>query len=306
VQAGFALAVVAAAACGATSDDAEPSTSPSSRVVVGAPELDSSTYNKGSFRVTNDSDRARIARVQFDLSSALLPDLTFDPEGVAGDSLGKAFTVDADPGVGRVDHRYAHPHDGGYDVLTATFTRFDPGKTLTFSADIDPTTIRGAKPPGPGESGSVSGLELAGATVTVSYDDGSSDSGRLFPGAGQQGQSELRLGEDRSAAATLESADDAASLRVTAPPGASVRVVTAGTTLFTDGLPGGGFDIDPDEANTVVTVTEHTVTIGPDGAVTLPLDTPANPVRAIAAVLDGDVTGPPSEVLLVRRSSASG
>ena len=130
---------------------------PSATIAVGAPGLNSSTFNSGSFRVTNDSPGGQqIASVRLDLSTSVLPDLVFDPVGVAGDSLGKGFTVDADPGVGTIAHTFGGNHDGGFDALTATFTDFGPGETLTFSADVDPTSIRGSGPPGPGESGSVS------------------------------------------------------------------------------------------------------------------------------------------------------
>ena len=80
---------------------------PSAMIAVGAPGLNSSTFNSGSFRVTNDSPGGQqIASVRLDLSSSVLPDLVFDPVGVAGDSLGKGFTVDANPGVGTIGHAF--------------------------------------------------------------------------------------------------------------------------------------------------------------------------------------------------------
>ena len=41
--------------------------------------------------------------------------------------------------------------------------------------------------------------------------------------------------------------------------------------LFTSGLAGGGFDIDPFEANSVIGVAEHAATIGSGGTVDIPL-----------------------------------
>jgi hypothetical protein len=123
----------------------------------------------------------------------VLPDLVFDPDGAGGDTLGKGFTVDSNPGVGTIGHSFTGSHDGGFDVLNATFTDFGPGETLTFSADIDPTSIKGSSPPGPGEAGSVSGLEMAAALVTVTYEDGSAQTGRLYRSPGSLGQSEVRL-----------------------------------------------------------------------------------------------------------------
>ena len=94
---------------------------PSAMIAVGAPGLNSSTFNSGSFRVTNDSPGGQqIASVRLDLSSSVLPDLVFDPVGVAGDSLGKGFTVDANPGVGTIGHAF------GGGTMTAASTRSRP------------------------------------------------------------------------------------------------------------------------------------------------------------------------------------
>src|SRR4030095_6862313 len=65
--------------------------------------------------------------------------------------------------------------------------------TVTFPLDVDPPSIRGASAPGPGESGSVSGLELTGASVTVTYEDGTSQTSSLFRNAGSLGQAQIRL-----------------------------------------------------------------------------------------------------------------
>jgi hypothetical protein len=306
-----------------SSSDDEPGTtsgaqaSPSSRLIVGAPELDSSTYNPGAFLLTNDSPEGqRIASLQVDLSTSLLPDLVFDPDGKAGDILGRGFTVSADPGVGSIDHSLARPHDLGYDALTATFTDFGPGKTLAFSVDIDPTTIRGAEPPGPGEAGSVSGLELTGATVTVTYEDETTQEGQLFRNPDSLGQSEVRLDGARRPRPSLEAVDVPATpatlsdasqtIRINAPPGATVRLLAVEGALFTSALPGGGFDLDPYEANSLVAVTEHAVTIGPTGSadvrVTLTSTNPsAGNNRFVAAVTHPDTgTSPTSNLVTLQ------
>ncbi len=290
---------------------------PSTAVAVGTSGLNSSTFNSGSFRVTNTAANGQqIARVRFDLSTSLLPDLVFDPDGTAGDTLGKGFTVDADPGVGTIGHTFSGSHDGGYNALDATFTDFGPGEALTFSIDIDPTSVKGAAQPGPGESASVSGLELSAATVTVTYEDGTSQAGRLFRTPGSLGQSGARLdGVSRPTPgiavvgvptpATVSQA--AQTVRVTGPAGASVRLLAVESALFTSGVPGGGFDLDPYEANSAVVVGEHAATIGAGGSVDIPV-TLTNTVtgggnnRFVAIVDAQGATGPTSAVSVLQFS----
>lgn len=249
---------------------------PASSLVVGAPELNSSTYVLGSFRFANTSTGGQqIASLTVDLSTSILPDLVFDPQGRAGDTTSRDFTVQGNPGVGTIGHSFGGPHDLGWDALTATFTNFIPGKTVAFAIDVDPTTIRGAGPPGPGESGSVSGLELAGATVTVRYENGTVQEGRLFRSPNSLGQSEVKLSSTAIAPPTLAVVGvpttpatvttSQQTLKVTAPAGSTVRLLAVEGALFTQGLPGGGFDVDPYEANSLVAVSERTVTIGPSG-----------------------------------------
>jgi hypothetical protein len=132
-------------------------------VVTPTGGIAASTYNSGSFQVTNTSTGGEsITRLRLDLSTALLPDLVFDPTGAAGDLVAKCFTADAGaaqtglvPPVDPCVTPFGGPHDGGYDDLTIDFTGFGPNETFTFSVDVDPTTIRGATAPGPGEAGSV-------------------------------------------------------------------------------------------------------------------------------------------------------
>ena len=254
--------------------------------------------------------------MRLDLSTSLLPDLVFDPFGAAGDTLGKGFTVDANPGVGTIGHTFGGAHDGGFDALTATFTDFGPGETLTFSADIDPTSIRGSGPPGPGESGSVSGLELTAATVTVTYEDGTFEAGRLFRTPGSLGESRLRLdGVGRAVPSVAvvgvpaNPGDDHRRRR--RPSGSRGRPAprsgcwTLEGALFTAGLPGGGFDIDAYEANSVVAVNEHAVTIGAGGSVDIPVTLASSAPnggnhRLVAVVESAGAAGPTSGVIVVQ------
>jgi hypothetical protein len=295
---------------------------PSTTVEAGSAGLNSSTFNAGSFRIANVSTAGQqIARVRFDLSSSLLPDLVFDPNGNAGDTLGKGFTVDGNPGVGTIGHSFTGTHDSGFEVLNATFTDFGPGETFTFSADVDPTSLRGVTPPGPGEAGSVSGLELAGAAVTVTYEDGASETGRLYRTVGSTGQSEVRLdGVGRAAPtiavvgvpdlpATVSGA--AQTIRVSGPSGAAVRLLRVESALFTAGLPGGGFDLDPFEANSIVGVNEQIAPIGAGGSVDIPVTLTSTVAgggnnRLVAVVHAAGATGPTSDVAVLQLGSAGG
>jgi hypothetical protein len=94
-------------------------------------------------------------------------------------------------------------------------------------------------------------------------------------------------------------------MRVSGPAGASVRLLAVEGALFTAGLPGGGFDLDPFEANSVVAVNELTATIGPAGTVDIPV-TLGNTVagggnnRLVAVIESNGATGPTSGVAVLQ------
>jgi hypothetical protein len=252
-------------------------------------DINASTYNFGSFVVTNTSGGTLlITRVRIDLTTALFPDLVFDPNGTAGDTVAKCFTVDGSTGnVGLVAPAdacvtpFGGPHDGGYDTLQIDFTSFAASRSFQFSVDVDPTTIKGATAPGPGESGSVSGLELTGATITVTFSDASVLSGRCFRVPGSDGSCVATLAASLPTApglailgapptpATVVTA--AQTARVTGPAGAQIALLEVEAALFTAGLPSGGFDIDPYEANSAILVSEYDTTVGPSGSVDIPV-----------------------------------
>lgn len=150
-------------------------------ITPGIANIDASTFGAGAFQITNTSSSANITGVSFDLATGFISNMVFDPNGTAGDATAKGFTPDADPGVGTIGHTFGSPlGNGGFQSLDVTFTDFNPGELFTFSLDQDPTSVEGLIAPGPNESGSVSGLEQAGTTVTVTYDDGSVQTITLF------------------------------------------------------------------------------------------------------------------------------
>jgi hypothetical protein len=139
--------------------------------------INATTYaGKDKFQLTNlSTDGLKITSLTIDLSTGVLPDMIFDPVGAGGDVTAECFEVDAssantvgmvDPGDICVDP-FSQPREGGYDVLTVSFTDFDPGELFQFSTDVDPNSIQGAN-----GGGGVSGLECAGATITITFEDG--------------------------------------------------------------------------------------------------------------------------------------
>jgi len=157
---------------------------PSSDPVVGAalveitPDgaLGASTFANGSFQITNQGP-AEILSISIDLSTGILPDMVFAPVGAGGDATSQCLTPDSgaaatgfiaptDPCV----DPFSEPRNGGFDVITVEFDDFQQDESFTFSVDVDPNSIQGV--PGAGAPGSVSGYELIGATVSVTYADG--------------------------------------------------------------------------------------------------------------------------------------
>lgn len=256
---------------------------PSASIVVdpGGNLLGSSTYNLNSFLITNNSTGGqKITRVTYDFRDAIFRDVVFDPTGNAGDTAYKPFQVNSDAGISVQGHDFRCPHDGGFDQLVIRFNDFPVGQTLGFSVDVDPTSINGATPPGPNDSGSISGLELTGAWVTVIFDDGTSYRRQLFliPGSETGSQIDaLPTGLPRpvisavgvTAPANVTNADQ--TIRVSGPAGANVRLLVVDGALYTAGLPNGGFDLDPFEANTATGIAEYTGVVGAGGTVDIPV-----------------------------------
>ena len=243
---------------------------------------ESSTYSSGTFRVTNLSPHGQtIERLQIDLRSSLFPDLVFDPTGAAGDPIGKPFTVDVDPGVGYVTNVFLNLHDGGFDVLRADFTNWSNGAEFRFSLDIDPTSIKGATQPGPSHSGSISGLELMSAQIRLTFSDGVVAEASPFAPSGSQtlssGIAKVKLEPAPyvdiigvgPASANVTNASQVA--RIYGPAGSTVELALVEAALYTNGVPGAGFDLDPFEANTALSYTNHTDTVGIDGYVDVPM-----------------------------------
>jgi PKD repeat protein len=308
--------------------------------------IGTSDFNTGSYTVENTGD-VPITSITLDESSALFPDLVYDPAGTAGDQAFKCFEADAGASaVGLVTSGdgqgesscvapYGQPHDGdaddGYDTLTVEFDDFDGGETFSFSTDSDPTSIKGAEAPGPGDSGSVSGLELAGETLTVNYADGTTQTVRTFDdGAATPGGAVAAASNDTTAAPTLgvqgvtldAGALDArhsaaavpnASRTVTvtgAPAGATIRLVRVEGALFLEDASNpstnvSGYDVEPYEANTALNRELATATADASGEATVEValrnSTDAGGLNYLAAaVVENGTPGAVSNVVVLR------
>ncbi len=240
--------------------------------------INNSTYANGSFRITNNSTNGeKINKVTIDLSTSIFPDLVFDPDGKAGDPVGKGFAVDSQGGTGLVKGNFIKLHDDGYDALEIFFNDFDPGETFTFSADIDPTSVRGLPQPGPQESASVSGLELIGSKVTVDFDNNATYTGQTYriPDSLDGSQAVIKanlpdkLAIEVLGLSPLPAVSELNQIRVTGTPGEEVALLAVEGGLFLDD--NDGFDIEPMEANSAIQVQEKTATIGANGYVDIPI-----------------------------------
>jgi hypothetical protein len=78
-------------------------------------------------------------------------------------------------------------------------------------------------------------------------------------------------------------------VRVSGPAGSSVTLLQMEAGLYTAGLPGGGFDIDPFEANSIVAILERTAILGGSGSVDFPVtllrSSPASGLNYFVAVM---------------------
>ena len=305
-------------------------------------DIDQTTYGFGSYQVTNTGE-TDIVSVSFDLSTASMPDMVFDPDGTAGDPTGEGLNIVSDGGTGITtagggsDEAFSQPHNGvdgddGYDVMTVEFSDFQPGETATFWADNDPTSIKGATVSSQ-EAGPVSGLELARSTVTVTYADGTTQTATLM-GDGSVGGSTAVLDGEEAPAPTIGVdgvsldgsvldgyhsgavvSEAAQTVTVTGEPGETVTLVRVEGELSLSDVPNGGYDIEALEANNAVNVEYISVTLDGNGAASVPVTLTNSPddsdeagfnyFVAAHGVASGDM-GDASNVVVLKYEESSG
>jgi len=276
-------AALACAMVGSVAPVAGAAADPSASITVnaGSGDIDASTYSWASIVVDNTSGSASITRVEFDLSTAVIPDVVFDDDdgSPAGDNVSKGLDINTSPGPLSWSS-LSNPNGLGDEKLTIAYSSgvFSAGERLRFSIDIDPTTIQGANAPGPNEAGSVSGTELTGTTVTIRYSDGSTQAGRLF-GDGSVGGAELELSAAAGPTTPTASIDglahgDASSdatrtVVVRGDGGDVIDLLHLEPGLYTTGA-GAGY-AQPLDGNSALSIDYHQGTIGPWGSTSVPL-----------------------------------
>ena len=242
----------------------------------------SSTYTAGGFQLQNlSSGGEHIESVTINLSTAIFPDVVFDTTGTAGDPDFKDFDPNsASSGVSVNTGVATHPHNGinsqdGFDQLDIDFNSFPSGGSFTFSIDIDPTSVKGVAAPGQNHSASVSGLELIGSTVSIYFSDGGVHRTRLGRVENSLDGSYGWLRSDKPPKPGISVVGKSSPfvtgqsevVRVTGPVGFTASLVTVEGALYIGGVPGGGYDLDPYEANTAIKVTETSALIPGSGEV---------------------------------------
>lgn len=302
-------------------------TTSKAEVAITTGNINGSTFG-GGFRIDNKSTNGeKITKVIFDLSTGIIPELVFDPNGDAGDGTAKDFTPTNNTAAptGVTTHTYGKPYEGGFYQLEINFNDFAPGEFLMFAADVDPVSIKGATSPGPNQSGSVSGLELAGTTVTVVFDNGQTQQAQLYRTQQNNPGSSRNMARSQLPATpavemlnivnktTLSESNQ--KIRVSGPVNAQVMLLQLEAGLFVADLDGPyagvGYKIDPFEVNSIIAVNEYDGTISSDGAVefdvTLTKGDPEAGYNIFAAVtVDSDgATSDLSNVIIVRYDSTA-
>uniref|UniRef100_A0ACD5GRF9 Uncharacterized protein n=1 Tax=Desertifilum tharense IPPAS B-1220 TaxID=1781255 RepID=A0ACD5GRF9_9CYAN len=130
-----------------------------------------------------------------------------------------------------------------------------------------------------GESGSVSGLELVGANITVEFDNGTSLSGKTYriPNsldgsqvtlkAGLPGKPTLEVLGLSSEPTTVSNANQTA--RISGTPGSQVSLLMVEAAAFSSSS--GGLALQAYETNSAIAVNEKFATIGSTGYIDIPI-----------------------------------
>jgi len=301
--------------------DEDPSTA-QALVEVNTGGLDGSTFSNSSFQITNNSTSGEtITQVTFDLSSAIIQEVVFDPNGNAGDGTAKDLTPNngSDVTTGKTTHSFSQAYEGGFYGLEVNFNDFDPGEQMVFGLDIDPVSIKGGNSPGPNQSGSVSGLELSGAVVTVTYSNGETQEVDLFATTGSESNSRNIVRTQLPPEPSIDMLGISNQSKVfqneqtievsVGFEDVEVRLLQLEAGLFVDDLQGPyagvGYDIDPYELNSVIVVDEQIGTTGTEGSISFDVTlTDSDPEAGFnvfaAVVVDSDgATGGMSNIIIV-------
>ena len=286
----------------------------------GTGNINASTHNPFSFTITNNSpDGHQIEKVTIDLTTGILMDMVFDPNGTAGDDFAKTFTPDAGAAAtGYSSFTFKGAHDNGFDSLEIAFIDFDLGESFSFSLDVDPTSIQGTSAPGPSNAGYVSGIELTGAEISIAYSGCATHKSQLFSISGDVEGAENTIKETLPATPNLsitgltgpdETVYTASqTAHITGPAGKTVRLLVAEAGFY---VSGGGFDPDAFEANSMVQISQHTAVIGGGGSVDIPItltlsDPDAGYNHIVAVIEENGVSSNLSQVWRLKYETPTG
>ncbi|MEK7954408.1 malectin domain-containing carbohydrate-binding protein [Luteolibacter soli] len=298
-----------------------PNTASAKLTISGAGTLTSSSTNTGgSYKLENTSTGGqKITSVSVDLRTGMMPDVVFDPNHTAGDADGKAFEVDPNDvadlpaPTGSATYAFGAPHNGvdsadGYSMITVNTSGMDfpAGRLLKFSSDIDPLSVKMTPTPvtgpGPFEASSVSGLEIIGATITVTFDDGTVRKSRLagLPGTSNANKGSMaQLATSQLPTPVISVAGQSSpfttttqpTVRIVGPAGSAVElgVFRSALRLVDGAFTVPGYQIDPFETNRVESFGYSDATIGANGYVDVPLtlnyDTTLGGIHMVTAFL---------------------
>ena len=250
-------------------------------------DLDASTYGASSLQITNNSTGGlQITNISIDLSTGILPDMVFDPTGAGGDDTSSPFTPNIgaaavgliQPANPAIDP-FSQPRNGGYDIISLEFTEFDPGEYFSFTTDIDPNSIQGI--PGAGNAGAVSGFELIGATITVTFSDNSTIVGSIYED-GSLGGGQSLVASQATVAPVISIAglsttpatvaDLNQTVIISGTPGDVVSLLVMDSRLYiASGEPPYDVDNATYYANEAMAKSLYTGLIGPGGTVEIPV-----------------------------------
>jgi|GEM_PF-616703 len=254
--------------------------------IVPTGNIDTATTASRSFIILNNSTGGQeIVSVSFDISSAIVPDVVFDPTGTAGDDSTVCLIPEASdaastgyiaPADACVDP-FSSPYDLGYRVVTLNFNDFRQSETMIFRVDTDPTSVRGLVAPGPDNAGHISGYELIGSEVTIEFNDGTILTTELWRNASSVTASINNASNTVLATPSIEVVgiattpttvgDVSQTIRVTGPAGAQVSLLVSEGDMVDPAA----YDVDAFELNTILNVQEYTDTIGAGGTVDIPI-----------------------------------
>ena len=292
--------------------------------------INGSTYG-GGFLIRNDSATGeQITNVTFNTRSAVLPKVLFDPDDgtPAGDDAYKGFTPTNGSGgtTGVTDHEFIDAYDAGYYGLTIDFNDFAPGEQLTFAVDMDPISIQGEEDDPPSKSGSITGLEMSGTLVTVTYNTGETRTVELYrkqPDSVGGSNNIVRPNIPSAPSIDMVGADtqtvlsDAAQTVVvqTGELQSDVKLLQLESGMFVSDLEGpnapDGYDVDPWDTNSVIGVYEYEGNTSNGSSIEFPVTLVRNNVEAgynifVAVKVDDDgATSPLSNLIIVEYDPAS-